>query len=127
VRFLLVNTARPRLRPWLALVLGSAGRAAQRLHEGATPKPAPVRQTHENPHFVRVLEALSAFGETEPATRGFTPGFNSDQLLVSRGQKRSNASSHMTREAAGKDSHAAGRGANDAIWATLPCRCESAV
>jgi hypothetical protein len=77
---------------------------------------------------VCVLEALSAFGETEPASRDFTPGFNRDQPSpVSHGQKRSNASSSMTREATGKDSHAAGRGANDAIWATLPCRCESAV
>ena len=49
MRFLLVNTARTGLRPWLALGLRSAGRTAERLHEGATPKPAPVRQNHENP------------------------------------------------------------------------------
>ena len=84
MRFLLVNTARTGLRPWLALGLRSAGRTAERLHEGATPKPAPVRQNHEDPHFVCVLEALSAFGETEPATRDFTRGFNSDAVRLPR-------------------------------------------
>ena len=29
-----------------------------------------------------VLEALSAFGETEPATRDFTRGFNSDAVRL---------------------------------------------
>jgi len=51
----------------------------QRLHEGASLKSVLLGKDHEDPNFVCVLEALSAFGETEPATRDFAPGFNSDQ------------------------------------------------
>ena len=73
-----------------------------------------------------VLEALSALGETEPATRDFAPGFNRDAVRLPRTETVKRLAPHDT-GVDGKDSHAAGRGANDAIWATFPRKCESAV
>jgi hypothetical protein len=49
------------------------------LYEGASLKSVLSDKDDEDPNFVCVLEALSAFGETGPAARDFAPGFNRDQ------------------------------------------------